>query len=105
MSSASNNFATSCFLSVSGGMTCRCKRGYTGLQCERCADGYFGDPLKVGGFCTPCKCNGNINRNLTGKIFMIIGCVSASLAVWNQLGHEIKTAPSLADFKRDYKCF
>ena len=67
MSSASNNFATSCFLGVGGTMTCRCKPGYTGLRCERCADGYFGDPLKTGGSCKPCECNGNIDKNLTGE--------------------------------------
>ncbi|KAJ8267959.1 hypothetical protein COCON_G00131310 [Conger conger] len=53
-----NSFATSC-KKVAGGFTCVCKQGYTGPRCERCASGYYGDPMALSGSCKPCNCNGN----------------------------------------------
>ena len=60
-----------------------CPRGYAGSHCERyvrksigkqsnslffvpaeiprCANGYYGNPLKVGDTCKPCDCSGNAN--------------------------------------------
>ena len=38
-----------------------CPRGYAGSHCERCANGFFGNPLKLGEFCKPCDCSGNAN--------------------------------------------
>nr|XP_040569600.1 laminin subunit alpha-1-like isoform X1 [Lepeophtheirus salmonis] len=38
-----------------------CPRGYAGPHCERCENGYFGNPLAVGNVCKPCDCNGNSN--------------------------------------------
>ena len=38
-----------------------CPRGYAGPHCERCDNGYFGNPLQPGSFCQPCYCNGNGN--------------------------------------------
>ena len=38
-----------------------CPRGYAGAHCERCANGYFGNPLKLGDACRPCDCSGNAN--------------------------------------------
>ncbi|KER20855.1 hypothetical protein T265_10681 [Opisthorchis viverrini] len=35
---------------------CVCKPGYTGPRCERCAPGYFGDPLSMIA-CQPCECD------------------------------------------------
>ncbi|XP_014977169.3 laminin subunit alpha-3 [Macaca mulatta] len=53
-----NRFATGCVVN-GGDVRCSCKAGYTGIQCERCAPGYFGNPQKFGGSCQPCSCNNN----------------------------------------------
>ncbi|XP_043921292.1 laminin subunit alpha-3 isoform X3 [Protopterus annectens] len=52
----SNSFATGC-TSIGGIVQCTCKPGYTGTQCERCAPGYFGNPMKRGSICRPCNCD------------------------------------------------
>ncbi|TWW57618.1 Laminin subunit alpha-3 [Takifugu flavidus] len=51
-------------------MECLCKRGYIGANCERCAFGYYGNPVKDGGSCKPCICKDNnmsICDPLTGE--------------------------------------
>ncbi|KFQ61756.1 Laminin subunit alpha-3, partial [Pelecanus crispus] len=67
-----NRFATGC---VANGekIQCLCKEGYTGVRCERCAPGYFGNPQKYGGYCQKCHCNNNGQLascdRLTGECF------------------------------------
>ncbi|KAM9718848.1 laminin subunit alpha-3-like isoform 1-T1 [Menidia menidia] len=61
VSSTAKNFAVGC-REVYGEIQCSCRVGYTGEKCERCAPGYFGDPLAPGGSCRRCNCNGNGNN-------------------------------------------
>lgn len=59
----SNNFAVHC---DKGGTTlrCKCQEGYAGHYCERCAPGYYGNPMTSGSSCKRCDCNGNSDPNL-----------------------------------------
>nr|CAB3263372.1 laminin subunit alpha-5 [Phallusia mammillata] len=57
------NFADTCE-ELDGDLVCHCKIGYTGERCERCANGYFGNPAVYGGFCQPCNCHDNLDPNL-----------------------------------------
>ena len=68
---AGNNFADSCSVApVTSELVCKCRQGYTGLRCEKCADGYYGDPTQPGGSCTACHCSGNIDLRLTGLFLL-----------------------------------
>ncbi|XP_062847310.1 laminin subunit alpha-1 [Trichomycterus rosablanca] len=59
---ASNNFSPTCSLQGPGEVTCdQCEQGYTGSKCERCANGYYGNPTIPGEKCKACECNGNVN--------------------------------------------
>ncbi|XP_054875241.1 laminin subunit alpha-3 isoform X3 [Amphiprion ocellaris] len=65
-----NNFALACMDVGSGVVECLCRRGYSGARCERCAYGYYGNPLVNGGNCKPCNCKNrglNICDSLTGQ--------------------------------------
>uniref|UniRef100_A0A8C3KD52 Basement membrane-specific heparan sulfate proteoglycan core protein n=1 Tax=Calidris pygmaea TaxID=425635 RepID=A0A8C3KD52_9CHAR len=81
LSSAANNFSPTCQLSEGGGIVCdKCLPGYTGSQCERCANGYYGNPLVPGQSCAPCECNGNVNpqeddhcNTFTGQCLKCLG--------------------------------
>ncbi|MGH0142253.1 UNVERIFIED_CONTAM: hypothetical protein FKN15_024050, partial [Acipenser sinensis] len=57
------SFAVSCEKKGSA-VRCMCKEGYSGPICERCAPGYYGNPLLIGGTCKKCNCNGNSDPNL-----------------------------------------
>uniref|UniRef100_A0A673B1W9 Laminin, alpha 4 n=1 Tax=Sphaeramia orbicularis TaxID=375764 RepID=A0A673B1W9_9TELE len=63
LSVPSNNFAVHC---DRGGavLRCKCQEGYAGQFCERCAPGYYGNPMAVGNSCKRCDCNGNSDPNL-----------------------------------------
>ncbi|XP_034555452.1 laminin subunit alpha-4 isoform X2 [Notolabrus celidotus] len=63
LSVPSNNFAVHC---DRGGaiLRCKCKQGYAGHLCERCAPGYYGNPMEIGNTCKRCDCNGNSDPNL-----------------------------------------
>ncbi|XP_057219104.1 laminin subunit alpha-5 isoform X1 [Triplophysa rosa] len=60
---ASNNFAVRC-VEKRNNMQCLCMPGYAGFKCERCAPGYYGNPVVIGSTCQPCHCNGNSDPNM-----------------------------------------
>ncbi|XP_077409617.1 laminin subunit alpha-4 isoform X2 [Vanacampus margaritifer] len=63
LSVPSNNFAVYC--DRQGDIQrCKCKEGYAGHNCERCAPGYYGIPMTIGGSCKRCDCNDNSDPNL-----------------------------------------
>uniref|UniRef100_A0A8C4RZG4 Laminin subunit alpha-1 n=2 Tax=Erpetoichthys calabaricus TaxID=27687 RepID=A0A8C4RZG4_ERPCA len=68
LETATNNFSPTCYLDNSGGVICdQCLPGYDGPRCERCADGFYGDPTVPGQSCIPCDCNGNVNPVEPGR--------------------------------------
>ncbi|XP_060907248.1 laminin subunit alpha-4 [Labrus mixtus] len=63
LSVPSNNFAVHCDRG-SAVLRCKCKQGYAGHLCERCAPGYYGNPMEINNSCKRCDCNGNSDPNL-----------------------------------------
>uniref|UniRef100_A0AAQ5Y5K7 Laminin subunit alpha-5 n=1 Tax=Amphiprion ocellaris TaxID=80972 RepID=A0AAQ5Y5K7_AMPOC len=59
----SNNFAEGC-VQKSDRMQCLCMPGYAGPNCERCAPGFYGNPMVLGSRCQPCHCHGNTDPNM-----------------------------------------
>ncbi|XP_060046586.1 laminin subunit alpha-4 isoform X2 [Erinaceus europaeus] len=57
------NFAESCYWK-NGAVRCICNENYAGPNCERCAPGYYGNPLLIGSTCKKCDCSGNSDPNL-----------------------------------------
>ncbi|XP_019375618.1 PREDICTED: laminin subunit alpha-4 [Gavialis gangeticus] len=57
------NFAVACYRK-SRVVRCVCKENYAGSNCERCAPGYYGNPLLIGSTCRKCDCSGNSDPNL-----------------------------------------
>uniref|UniRef100_A0A6Q2XBZ2 Laminin, alpha 4 n=1 Tax=Esox lucius TaxID=8010 RepID=A0A6Q2XBZ2_ESOLU len=62
LSIPSNNFAEHCDRS-SNILRCKCQEGYAGHYCERCAPGFYGNPMVIGDSCKRCDCNGNSDPN------------------------------------------
>ena len=93
LSNPSNNFADSCNLDLdTSELVCKCKPGYTGIRCEKCADGYFGEPTVLGGSCKRCECNGNIDLSLTGKP-SVVRFVFLCFCIVEELSTRIKKVP------------
>uniref|UniRef100_A0A8C3AD10 Laminin, alpha 4 n=1 Tax=Cyclopterus lumpus TaxID=8103 RepID=A0A8C3AD10_CYCLU len=63
LSVPSNNFAARCDKG-SGLLRCKCQEGYAGHLCERCAPGFYGNPMAIGNSCKRCDCNSNSDPNL-----------------------------------------
>ncbi|KAK2856644.1 hypothetical protein Q5P01_005379 [Channa striata] len=63
LSVPSNNFAVRCDRGATT-VRCKCQEGYAGHTCERCAPGYYGNPMVIGNFCKRCDCNSNSDPNL-----------------------------------------
>uniref|UniRef100_A0A8B9QCV0 Laminin subunit alpha 2 n=1 Tax=Apteryx owenii TaxID=8824 RepID=A0A8B9QCV0_APTOW len=71
---SSNNFSPTCHFDRSHGLICdECPIGYAGPRCERCAEGYFGQPLIPGGSCQPCQCNDNLDFSVPGSCDSLSG--------------------------------
>ncbi|XP_064196061.1 laminin subunit alpha-4 [Anguilla rostrata] len=62
ISHPSNNFAVHCD-KRGRALRCMCQEGYAGHYCERCAPGYYGNPMVIGNSCKKCDCNGNSDPN------------------------------------------
>ena len=78
-------FTQECEMLGNGSVQClSCPVGHAGLRCERCEDGFFGDPTGAATGnptrCSDCQCNGNINTSLpdscnttSGECLLCIG--------------------------------
>ncbi|XP_039981437.1 laminin subunit alpha-2 isoform X2 [Xiphias gladius] len=70
----SNNFSPTCHLGEEGELLCdQCQPGYAGPRCDRCSNGYYGEPTVPGGSCQPCDCHGNLDLSIPGSCDPITG--------------------------------
>ncbi|XP_027694673.1 laminin subunit beta-4 isoform X2 [Vombatus ursinus] len=61
--SSNQYFAHSCYQnSWNLEIICNCQEGYTGIKCDECSTGFYGNPRISGDLCLPCACNNNIDR-------------------------------------------
>ncbi|XP_028274254.1 laminin subunit gamma-3 [Parambassis ranga] len=71
-------------IAETGQVVCtNCPAGQTGMRCQMCEDGYYGEPLGQSGLarpCVRCDCNGNVDFNslgicdhLTGRCLKCLG--------------------------------
>ncbi|XP_068190889.1 laminin subunit gamma-3 [Antennarius striatus] len=70
--------STSCAqITETGQVVCtNCPTGQTGIRCQMCEDGYYGDPLGQSGVprqCSRCDCNGNVDFNAVGTCDHVTG--------------------------------
>ncbi|KAI1284885.1 Laminin subunit alpha-2 [Halotydeus destructor] len=89
----SNNFSPTCELSSSaiGGYKCTdCPLGYTGDRCDRCADGFYGNPNVPGGRCIPCDCGPGVNTSIPGWCDHLTGMCAKCKGTIND---DCKTCP------------
>ncbi|XP_061560846.1 laminin subunit alpha-2 isoform X4 [Phycodurus eques] len=71
---ASNNFSPTCHLGEGGELLCdQCQPGHTGPRCDRCSNGYYGQPTVPGFSCQPCNCHGNLDLSTPGSCDPITG--------------------------------
>ena len=81
LGTTSNSFASSCSLDPLNQLLCSCREGYAGLTCERCADGFYGDPTQPGDYCKRCTCSGNLDSSVNGSCDTLTGqCLKCSNA-------------------------
>ncbi|KAF5900958.1 laminin subunit gamma-2-like, partial [Clarias magur] len=55
---------------------CKCPSGTTGSRCQKCIDGFYGDPLGESGTqrpCQRCRCNGHLDLNAVGNCDPLTG--------------------------------
>ncbi|KAL7044656.1 hypothetical protein ACKWTF_002015 [Chironomus riparius] len=69
LSEESNNFSDMCQMNGNSDtyICLNCPIGHIGDHCEKCQDGYYGDPMKMGSKCQACECNGDPCDPITGK--------------------------------------
>ncbi|XP_047426599.1 laminin subunit gamma-3 [Mugil cephalus] len=64
-------------IAETGQVVCtNCPAGQTGMRCQMCDDGYYGDPLGQSGAarpCVRCDCSGNVDANAVGTCDRVTG--------------------------------
>lgn len=64
----------SCYLLKGGHVACEtCRPGYTGLLCNKCASGWYGDLSTRGSVCRKCNCSGNLRLDVPNSCDAVTG--------------------------------